>query len=268
MPSLEKLAADFSRAFYERQWPGDDEPAVSGLSLADAYRVQGLVASNRTAEGERVVGYKVGCTSAAIRAQFGLTEPIFGRLFAPHTRPSNGTVDWSGFANCAIEPEMVIEIGDDLSGGDLSDERLVDAIDRVRPGVELHHFKFWRTPPTTQELICSGGIHAGLLIGEGQANPRDLTFHDEMFSVFRNGRRVASARAEEIMGGPLHSLRWLVRALDDQGLVLSKGSLVIPGSPVELVAVDADTGLAVDIERVGRMTVEFRRTRNAVSAED
>ena len=41
-----------------------------------------------------------------------------------------------------------------------SDRQLVEAIEYVSPGIELHNFKFWFAPPTSQELICSGGISA------------------------------------------------------------------------------------------------------------
>ncbi|MDA1068894.1 MAG: hypothetical protein O3C43_20605 [Verrucomicrobia bacterium] len=61
------------------------------------------------------------------------------------------------------------------------------------------------------------------------------------------------------MGGPLHSLRWLVRVLTARGLPLKKGSLVIPGSPVELVTIDRDTELKVTVEGVGALVAFFRK---------
>ncbi len=63
------------------------------------------------------------------------------------------------------------------------------------------------------------------------------------------------------MGGPLHSLRWLVDSLTAHGRSLQKGSSVIPGSPVELVPIDQDTTLRIDIEKVGSMTAPFKRQR-------
>lgn len=270
MPDLEQLADGFCHAFYEKQWPGAGEPDIAGLSLAEAYRVQELVAQRRVSRGESVAGYKVGCTSSSIRRQFGLTEPIHARLFYPHTRESKDDIDWTDFAHCAIEPEMVLRIGKDLSGEDLSDDQLVDGIEFVSPGIELHHFKFWRTPPTTQELLCSGGIHAGLIIGTAKADPKDLSFQRERFSVFKDGNPVTAAAASEIMGGPLHSLRWLVKSLTETGTVLKAGSFVIPGSPVELVAIDSDTTLRIAIEQVGDLTVHFRcqRESSATPVED
>ena len=56
---------------------------------------------------------------------------------------------------------MVLTTGVDLCGTNLPHGQLVDAIECVSTGIELHNFRFWFTPPTSQELICSGGIHAG-----------------------------------------------------------------------------------------------------------
>ena len=43
----------------------------------------------RVAKGEHVAGYKVGCTSRAIRQQFGLSEPICSSAMANTFGPDN-----------------------------------------------------------------------------------------------------------------------------------------------------------------------------------
>ena len=49
-----------------------------GLSLADAYRVQDQVTALRLADGEKLAGWKLGYTSAVMRAQMGVEAPNFG----------------------------------------------------------------------------------------------------------------------------------------------------------------------------------------------
>ena len=128
---------------YEGDWSGPLEPAVSDLSITEAYAVQDLVAEMRIQRGEEVVGFKVGCTSEAIRSQFGLNEPISARLFRPHIYEEGAEVNWSNYVNCAIEPEMVLTIGVDLCETGLPDDQLIDAIECVNVGIELHNFRFW-----------------------------------------------------------------------------------------------------------------------------
>lgn len=258
MKSLQKIADNFFHAFYEKEWnPLDEEINISDLSIDDSYIVQDLVTKRRIELGESVVGYKVGCTSKAIRNQFGLNEPINGKLFQPRIYSENVTFNLNDYVDCAIEPEMVLKIGKTLVGENLPDEELLDAIEYVSPGIEIHNFHFWNSRPTIQELICSGGIHAGLVIGKPKASPRDLSFKDENFSVYKNCSLVTSALSVEIMGGPLHSLRWLVASLTKKGLSLEENSLVIPGSPTELVDIVKQTELKISIGHIGSLTVTF-----------
>lgn len=259
MNPLDTFATQFYHAFYKKEWRGENTSSLSELSLLDAYEVQRLVAEERVRSGEKVVGYKVGCTSTAIQTQFGLNEPICGRLFDPHVQEEGICLDCSSYANCAIEPEMVMKIGRDIHGGDVSDQELLDSIEYVSPGIEIHHFKFWQGKPSLQELICSGGIHAGLIIGKSKVSPDTLRFCDEAFSVYKDSELVASSSASEIMGGPLLSMRWLANFLASRGDCLKKGSWVIPGSPTELIEIDRDTELKVVIEGVGEVITLFQK---------
>ena len=254
---LDLLANKFTQTFYERNWSGELVPPVSQISIEDAYTVQDLVTEKRVQRGEEVVGYKVGCTSEAIRSQFRLNEPVSGRLFNPHVHEEGTAVNWKNYVNCAIEPEMVLTIGVDLYGTNLPHDQLIDAIECVSVGIELHNFRFWFSPPTSQELICSGGIHAGLIVGKNKVSPKQLSFEHELFSVRKNGELITEAPASEIMGGPIHSLGWLVDSLTNRGSCLEKGSLVIPGSPVGLTCIDQDTELSIEIAGVGVLVSHF-----------
>ncbi len=259
MPDLERIAASFVHAFYENAWPENAGFEFEALSNADAYRVQALVAQTRLDRGEQIAGYKVGCTSAAIRSQFGLTSPIYAPIFSPRIHDSDTSLNLANYVGCAIEPELVFEIRCELQGESLSDDDLIDAIASVRPGIELHNYRFWRQPPCLSELICSGGIHAGLVVGEIGVAPETIDFANAKFRVMLDGQMVAEEAGREIMGGPLKSLRWLVEALTQQGKSLAPGQLVIPGSPTPLIPIASGKAsqLTVDIEGVGIVRSDF-----------
>ena len=166
MDHLQRLADIFLGIFEEHRYDGRCDVAIGSLSLEDAYEVQRRVIAARVAKGERAVGYKVGCTSRAIRRQFGLAEPICGRLMAPHVHHGDTTLDWHAYHRPAVEPEFVLVMGRDLTDEVGDEESLVDAIDCVSPGIEVHNYRFWLGEPTSQELVASNGIHAGLVVGD------------------------------------------------------------------------------------------------------
>lgn len=255
---IEKFAENFFNTFYGGCWNDKIQHSISDLSVKESYAVQDLITKKKMAKGEQVIGYKVGCTSSAIQSQFGLNEPILGKLFWPHIFDEGKDLNWKIYTNCAIEPEMVLKIYKDLKGENLSDEVLINAIEYISPGIEVHNFKFWYMPPTLQELICSNGIHAGLVIGDSKISPNDLSFESEWFKVYRGNNIITKGKASEIMGGPLHSLRWLTGKLTKRNEILRAGSFVIPGSPVELVNILEDTKLTILIEKVGKVVAYFR----------
>jgi 2-keto-4-pentenoate hydratase len=257
MKIIETLAQCFFDVFYTGKFAGDPSFNISEVSLDQAYRVQDSVTQKRIDRGEAVVGYKVGCTSFAIQSQLGLKEPICGKLFASYLYDEEADLYWNEYVNCAIEPEMVLKIGKDLKGYNLSDQILIDAIEYVSPGLEIHNCKFWYTPVTSQELICANGIHAGLVVGNARVLPEDLSFKTEIFEVLKKGRLIATAPASEIMGGPFNSLRWLIGFLTKKGRSLEPDTFVIPGSPVELITINEDTELTIKIGEIGSITKNF-----------
>jgi 2-keto-4-pentenoate hydratase len=261
MDHLQQLADIFLGIFEEHRYDGRCDVPIGSLSLEDAYEVQRRVIAARVARGERAVGYKVGCTSRAIRRQFGLAEPICGRLMAPHVHHGDTTLDWHAYHRPAVEPEFVLVMGRDLTDEVGDEDSLVDAIDCVSPGIEVHNYRFWLGEPTSQELVASNGIHAGLVVGDEKIRPQGLDWGMEGVGVWRNGELVTSGIGAEIMGGPLVSLRWLVNHLVRRGEALWAGQLVIPGSPVGLVSVGPGDRVTAGFTHVGRVEAEFRGGR-------
>ncbi len=231
---------------------------LASLSVEDAYEVQRRVIAARVATREEVVGYKVGCTSRAVRRQFGLTEPICGRVMAPYVFHGNTVLNWRDYVSCAVEPEFVFRLGKDLPC-EIEDEReLVAAVECVSPGIEVHNYKFWFGKPTLQELIASNGIHAGLVVGAERVHPEGLDFDMEGVGLFKNGALASSGIGAEIMSGPLKSVRWLANHLIRRGEHLKAGQIVIPGSAVELVAVEPEDRVSARFTHAGRVEAEVR----------
>ena len=73
----------------------------------------GAVVALRVAAGDRLIGYKVGCTGPGTVQQFGMEGPIRGCLFESEVRNSRDALDLPNFASLAIEGEMAVRIGTD-----------------------------------------------------------------------------------------------------------------------------------------------------------
>ncbi len=254
---LKLLADALLRVFEDGQGPGDQGLDFERLSRSEAYETQKMYIDARLAKGEEVVGYKVGCTSRAIREQLGLAEPICGRLMAPHLYHGDVTLSWDRFCRCAVEPELAIVMGTDLTDEVAEDEDLTGAIDFVSPGIEVHNYTFWAGRPTRQELIASNGIHACLVVGDQKTLPGRFDWNLEGVGLFVNDELTGSGIGAEIMGGPLKSLRWLVNRIVQEGGGLRAGQLVIPGSAVELTTVERNNRVTARFTTIGSVEAVF-----------
>lgn len=257
MHDLANLASAFLQIYDTHRVAQPIEPPLESLSVGEAYRVQQMVIGERVSRGDKVVGYKVGCTSSAIRQQFGLTEPISGSVMMSGLHAGSSQLDFADFYQLAVEPEFVLTIARDLPGEVGDDKPIEDVIEYVSPGIELHNYHFWFGKPTMQELIASNGIHAGLVIGEQKFRRQEVDWQMEGVGLFRNARLAASGVAAEIMGGPLVSLRWLVNHLLRRGQMLRAGDIVIPGSPVKLVSVNRGDRITARFTHLGHVDAVF-----------
>ena len=86
-----------------------------GLSLADAYRIQDQMTALRLADGERLAGWKLGYTSAVMRAQMGIEAPNFGPLTDAMLLGSPAVLP-AGALQPRVEPEIGLRLGRRLAG--------------------------------------------------------------------------------------------------------------------------------------------------------
>ena len=219
--TVEELAAR-QIADYRRLTPGtffgeQREP----LTLEEAYRAQQEISRLRVRDGEKIAGYKVGCTSAEIERLFGLRGPIYAVLFENELRQSGERLDASTFANLAIEGEMAARIGED---GEIA---------AVFPVIELHNLVFRSDPKTLAELIVNNGLNAGVVLPDEITNlEADEQGASASLRVLVNGNSIEEGELWSLPGGARASLNWLGENLKRRGGSLLPGQLLLTGTPL------------------------------------
>ena len=152
---------------YLRGTPGtyfaEDHPP---LRLEEAYRVQAEVAKLRSAAGESIAGYKLGCIGSKVQEAFGMSGPIRGFLFGSELHPSGAVVSVSKHSSLAIEGEMAVRIG------------AQDQVVQVFPVIELHNYVFRAKAKSLAELVANNGLNAGVILPRQEvitADPLDAS---------------------------------------------------------------------------------------------
>ncbi len=236
-----------------RPWSTFVPPA--GLTPERAYALQGEVARLREDRGERVVGYKIGCTSPAIQEQLGIREPIFARVFETGCFPAGSRLAHARFARLAIEGELAIRLSRDLPRGPLSEDDLNGAIGSVFPVIELHHHALPSQGRPLIGLIASGGMHAGLVFAEQERACPDGVPAVRELEVTINDRCAGMTTEPWAMGGPASALRWLSTRLAERGLTLRRGQVILTGSALPLFPAGPDSRVTAEARPLGRSSV-------------
>ena len=253
---VRRMAIDLL-ADYDGKTPGRLSCQPAALTVAQAYAVQAEVGRLREQRGERIIGYKVGCTSKAIQEQLGVQEPIFGRLFDTGCFRSGACLSHASFANLAVEGELAVRLGDDLCGPDVSVQACRNSIEDVFPVIELHHYVVPADRPHWQWLITSGGMHAGFVADEKGPGRRGLGNSAHSLSIAINDVIVGAVGDTEPLLCPIGSLRWLADRLAKIGLSLRKGQVILTGSPMKLYPVAALSRVVVEAPPLGVTRVEI-----------
>ena len=223
-------------ADYDARTPGQLFSQPVHLTGTQAYALQTEVVRLREQRGEKVIGYKIGCTSKVIQRQLGVDQPIFGRLFASECFRSGARLSFASYANLAVEGEFAVRLARDLSGPDLSQEECLGAIAALFPVIELHHYVLHEARSRGPELIASNGMHAGFVLAEesGHCGPSELV---QSLCIRINGVRVGAVEDSGTFARATESLRWLGGRLAGIGLGLDEGQIILTGSPMPLFPV-------------------------------
>lgn len=202
-------------------WPSFPELDES-FHLTDAYRLAQDVERLREQRGETPRGYKIGFTNVDMWARYGVTEPIWGRVWdstvsdAPDG--SQGLV-LQGLCQPRIEPEVVFGLRSAPVSADPQD--LFEAIDWIAPGFEIvqSHQRDWRF--TAPQTVIDGGLHGRLVIGSriplhdvaGDAASLQEALMALRVTLSCDGTTVEVGSGAKVLGNPLLALGHLARGL-------------------------------------------------------
>lgn len=187
---------------------------AAALPIADeqAYEVQSHLTAARLSRGERIVGWKLGYTSDAMRGQMGIDEPNFGPLTDAMIVIDGGVLPPA--RQPKVEPEIAIVMGE---GGSVAEARIaLEVVDSV-----------WCDYRFTWAHNTADGSSAAYVV-LGSTLPL-LGLAQAQVELLRNGDPAGSGFGDAAMGDPLAAVGWLIDELAARGTRLVPGDVVITG---------------------------------------
>ncbi|MFZ2736920.1 MAG: fumarylacetoacetate hydrolase family protein [Burkholderiaceae bacterium] len=252
------LLAQVLHAAHQR---GDNYQALqtAGLSLttAQAYGVQDeLITLRCNAQASRVMGYKIGLTSATMQAMCGIDSPVHGRILDSGLISQGASLDLARYGRLGIECEIAVRVGRDVPAPTNTLEALASYVDAICPALELiddRHADYQCLDGPS--LIADNAWNAGIVLGRWQPLPADL--RERRGRLYSQGLQVDEARVGDALDHPLSSVLWLVADLARQGRTLQSGQVIMTGSIVKTQFPARGENWRYEVEGLGGVALNF-----------
>lgn len=235
--------ADFASELREAERNGTPTPLASerfdDLDWDHARRIALARDALRIDDGDELIGYKLGWTSAAMREALGIERPNWGTLW--RSQRCDGVLDLTTLRHAKLEPELVYVAARPSSGTDVTADDVARRARGWAVGIEVVHPR-WPTFDFTwlDNTADNSSAHA-IAVGSTHpfhGDPAALIVHfghsgGDGADVERDGSGSAA------MGSPAEAVAWLVRSLASEGRRLDAGQIVFTGgltAPFDAVA--------------------------------
>lgn len=236
-------------------------PEIAPRDEADGYRIQRAVHDLLLPKFGAMVGYKIGCTSAVMQQYLDIPHPCGGGVYAKGVHDSGAQLKASDFVRVGVECEIAVRLARDLAPSEapFTAEWVAEAIEAYHPAIEIVDDRYvkWETmgAPT---LVADDFFAAGCVLGP--AVPRSAV-PDLLAVVGRaliNGAEVSRGTGADVLGHPHNALAWLANHLAAEGKGLHAGQIVLTGSLVKTIWLNAGDSVAMELSGLGTVTADFR----------
>lgn len=225
------------------------------LTIDDAYRISEGILRRRLAEGETLVGKKIGVTSPAVQNMLGVHQPDFGYL-----TDAMLTGEAMPISQRLIQPraegEIAFILSADLVGPGITPDDVLAATETVHACFEVvdSRIRDWRIG--IEDTIADNASSGLFVMGPG-VRPDDVDFEGCHMRVTKNGELLSEGYGRNTVGSPLKAVAWLANTLGGFGVPLKAGEIILSGSLVALEPVVPGDVMRCDIDGIGSCTVRF-----------
>ncbi len=202
------------------------------LTFRDAYDLQMALTQRRVEHGDRLVGYKVSGTARRAASMMpDMPWPVTGTVLASHLAFDGDTYELRPGVTW-IEAEIVVVMGEDLSGEHVGPVEAAAAIAALCPAIDVAAWSPTTVAKERSEHHAIATNKTGGLVVLGA--PHSPTAVDDLrleaAIVELDGEVLTSGAGAEVMGHPYRAVASVARHLTGLGTGLKAGDIVSTGS--------------------------------------
>nr|WP_284699554.1 fumarylacetoacetate hydrolase family protein [Sphingomonas lycopersici] len=228
------------------------------LTIDDAYQISLDFLARRRAEGERVVGKKIGVTSKAVQDMLGVHQPDFGFLTDRMDVP-DGVIDVNahGLIQPRAEAEIAFILSAPLTGPGVTDADVLAATAAIAPCFEIVDSRIDDWKIGIVDTVADNASCGVYVVGEARVDPRSVDLPGLKVTVTKNGAPLSEGYGSAVQGSPLTAVAWLANTLGRYGVTLDAGDVILSGSLVPLEPARIGDVFVMNLEGVGSCTARF-----------
>jgi 2-keto-4-pentenoate hydratase len=225
------------------------------LGMDDGYAIQREFTEMLLADGDSIVGYKAGLTSAPMQDMLGVSTPDYGPVLASTVYGDGATISADAFIAPKVEAEIVFRLGRPLAGPGVTVAQARAAIGEVIAGLEIvdSRIEGWRVrlADTIADLASCG---AAVLGRPYQPSP-DLDYRLLGMVFSHNGVTAATGAGAAALGDPVSVVAWLANVLGGHGVVMEAGQVIMTGALHAAVPLTPGGTFAAEFHSLGSITL-------------
>ena len=231
---------------------------VADVTIDDAYQISRRMLERRLADGERVVGKKIGVTSEAVQRMLDVHQPDFGFLTDAMMFDSGAEIPSDALLiQPRAEGEIAFVLARDLEGPGVTEADVLDATRWVRSCFEIVDSRVRDWKIRIQDTVADNASSGVFVLGRDEVDPRGIDLVGCRIAIEKNGAPLSEGVGAAALGSPLTSVAWLANTLSRFGIALRAGEVILSGSLVPLEPVRAGDRMSLSLEGVGTACVSF-----------
>lgn len=230
-----------------------------------AYAVQSLGVERRLAEGRRIVGRKIGLTSPAVQAQFGVYTPDYGVLLDDMVFADREPIDLGRFLQPRAEAEVAFVLGRDLDSPTAHVADVIRATEFVLPAIEVVDSRIAGWDIRITDTIADNASSGAVVLGTTPHRLDGLDLAGVGMRLDHGGEPVSTGSGAACLGNPVIAVAWLARAVARHGRPLRAGEVILSGALGPMVAA-AEGVFHARLDGLGEVRADFITTTEGAAA--
>ncbi|MDX3434374.1 fumarylacetoacetate hydrolase family protein [Streptomyces sp. ME01-18a] len=220
-----------------------------------AYAVQAAIMRGRLADGRRVIGHKIGLTSAVVQRQFGVFEPDFGVLLDDMEYADGESIPLDRFIQPRVEAEVAFVLGRDLVGGTVAD--VLRAVDFILPAIEIVDSRIADWDIRIADTVADNASGGAFVLGTTPQRVENLDLVSLGMALECRGELLSVGVGAACLGSPVNALAWLARELGRRGTPPRAGDVILSGALGPMISVAGPGTYTARLDRLGEVRAVF-----------